>query len=212
MTATKLEARGIFTVGDVASLDSAALTAIVGKASGRQLHALANNVDVRRVEVAKRRGSIGSQQAMRRERRTRDDLDVILRNLVDRVTRRMRSADRVGRTITLRFRFDDFTRATRAASLPSATAATAAIYATGRALLDVNWEMLEERGLTLLGLSVGNLDGTDAVQMALPFERADADVLDDALDAVRDRFGASSLTRATTLGNDPDFGVPMLPD
>nr|WP_197536937.1 DNA polymerase IV [Ilumatobacter coccineus] len=212
VTAAKLEARGIFTVGDVAGLDAAALTAIVGKAGGRQLHALAHNVDVRRVEVGKRRGSIGSQQAMRRQRRTRADLDVILRGLVDRVTRRMRAADRVGRTVTLRFRFDDFTRATRSASLPSPTAATAPLYATGSALLDANWGMLDEKGLTLLGLSIGNLDGVDAVQLALPFERAEADQLDDALDAVRDRFGAASLTRAVTLGHDADFGVPMLPD
>lgn len=212
ITAAKLEARGIFTVGDVAALDAAALTAIVGTASGRQLHALANNIDVRRVEVGKRRGSIGSQQAMRRRRRTRADVDVILRSLVDRVTRRLRSAGRVGRTVTLRFRFDDFTRATRSASLPSPTAATAPLHAVGMALLDANWGMLDEKGLTLLGLSVGNLDGVDAVQLALPFDRADADQLDDALDAVRDRFGAASLTRATTLGRDPDFGVPMLPD
>lgn len=212
VTADKLEARGIFTVGDVAELDQAALMSIVGKGSGRQLHALANNIDLRRVETGKRRGSIGSQQAMRRQRRTRGDLDIILRNLVDRVTRRMRSADRIGRTITLRFRFDDFTRATRSSSLPSATAATAAIFSTGQALLDANWGLLDEKGLTLLGLSVANLDGVDAVQMALPFERVEADQLDVALDAVRDRFGAASLTRATTLGHDPDFGVPMLPD
>ena len=212
VTAAKLEARGIATVGDVAALDVAALTAIVGSGAGRQLHALSHNVDVRRVEVGRRRSSIGSQQAMRRRVRSRDELDVVLRRLVDRVTRRMRAADRVGRTVTLRFRFDDFTRATRSSSLPAATAATAALYATGRALLDANREMIEDRGLTLLGFSVGNLERDDAVQLALPFERSEADDLDTALDAVRDRFGAASVGRATTIGHDPDVGVPILPD
>ena len=212
VTAAKLEARGIATVGDVAALDVAALTAIVGSGAGRQLHALSHNVDVRRVEVGRRRSSIGSQQAMRRRVRSRDELDVVLRRLVDRVTRRMRAADRVGRTVTLRFRFDDFTRATRSSSLPAATAATAALYATGRALLDADREMIEDRGLTLLGFSVGNLERDDAVQLALPFERSEADDLDTALDAVRDRFGAASVGRATTIGHDPDVGVPILPD
>ena len=212
VTAAKLEARGIATVGDVADLDRDVLVSIVGAGVGRHLHALAHNVDARRVETGRRRGSIGSQQAMRRKVRRRGEIDVVLRALVDRVTRRMRTAGRVGRTVTLRFRFDDFTRATRSSSLPSPTSATAPLYAIGRSLLDANWGMIEERGLTLLGFSVGNLEGADAVQLALPFERSDSDRLDDVLDRVRDRFGSSSLTRVTTLGTDPDFGVPMLPD
>jgi DNA polymerase-4 len=212
VTAAKLEARGIFTVGDVAELDRAVLISITGKASGSQLHALAHNIDARRVEVGTRRRSIGSQQAMRRKHRNRGELDVALRRLVDRVTRRMRTAGRVGRTVTLRFRFDDMSRATRSGSLPSPTAATAPLFEVGQAILDANWMMIEARGLTLLGFSVGNLDDTSAVQLTLPFERSSADRLDEALDAVRDRFGSASMTRATTIGHDPGFGVPMLPD
>ncbi|MGA9279335.1 MAG: DNA polymerase IV [Ilumatobacter sp.] len=216
ITAAKLEERGIHTVGEVAAMDPAVLTSIVGTASGRQLHALAHNVDARRVETGKRRGSIGSQQALGRRRRTREEIEVILLRLVDRVTRRMRRADRAGRTVTLRFRFQDFTRATRASSLPQPTSATAALLATARAVLDQSWEMIDERGgLTLIGLSIGNLvnlgDGV-GIQMALPFDRSDSDVLDAAFDAVRDRFGAASLTRAATVGSDADAGVPMLPD
>lgn len=212
ITAAKLEARGINTVGDVAAIDRQALISIVGVGVGRHLHALAHNVDARRVETGRRRGSIGSQQAMRRGRRSRDELDVVLRRLVDRVTRRMRTADRIGRTVTLRFRFDDFTRATRSASLPEGTSATAPLFAVGRALLDANWGLLDEKGLTLLGFSVGNLDDGSAVQLSLPFERSEAERLDTALDEVRDRFGSASLTRASTIGHDADFGVPMLPD
>jgi DNA polymerase-4 len=215
VTAAKLEARGIRTVGEVAQLDPATLTAIVGVGSGRQLHALAHNVDARRVETGKRRGSIGSQQALGRGRRSHEELEVILLRIVDRVTRRMRTADRIGRTVTLRFRFDDFSRATRSASLPQATSATAPLLATARALLFAAWPMIDQKGLTLLGLSVGNLANVaDAggVQMALAFDRVESESLDTALDAVRDRFGSASLTRAATIGSDPDFGVPLLPD
>jgi len=216
ITASKLEARGIGTVGEVAAMDPVALTAIVGKASGRQLFALSHNVDSRRVEGGKRRGSIGSQQALGRRRRSRDEIDVILLRIVDRVTRRMRRAGRTGRTVTLRFRFDDFTRATRSSSLPQPTSATAPLLAIARAVLDTAWPLIDERGgLSLIGLSVGNLvserDGV-GTQMALPFERVESEVLDTALDAVRDRFGAASLTRAATFGSDADVGVPRLPD
>ena len=215
ITAGKLEGRGILTVGEVAGLDQESLIAIVGKAAGRQLHALAHNVDARRVTTGKRRGSIGSQQALGRGRRGLGELDVILVGIVDRVTRRMRRANRSGRTVTLRFRFDDYTRATRASSFAQATSTTGPIQAVARALLDAAWPMIEERGLTLLGLSVGNLvdDATaGGAQLALPFEAAESDSIDGALDAVRERFGASSLTRAISLGSDPDIGVPKLPD
>ncbi len=92
----KLEDRGIRTVGEVAELDQASLVSIVGKAAGRQLHALAHNVDARRVTTGTRRGSIGSQQALGRGRRSLRELEVILMGIVDRVTRRMRRADRSG--------------------------------------------------------------------------------------------------------------------
>jgi DNA polymerase-4 len=212
VTTQKLNDRGIFTVRDVAELDPAALSAITGGAVGRQLAALSHNVDARQVQVGKRRGSIGSQQALGRSACSRDDIEVILRRLVDRITRRMRSAERVGRTVTLRFRFDDFGRATRSHSLPTPTAATAVVQDVAMTLLDIAWPLLEERGLTLIGASVGNLENEDAVQLALPFDRNDAEEIDAAIDAIRDRFGGASLTRADRIGSDVGFSVPLLPD
>ena len=212
VTTRKLNERGIFTVRDVAELDPAALSAITGGAVGRQLAALAHNVDARRVQVGKRRGSIGSQQALGRGRHSRGELEVILRRIIDRVTSRMRAAERVGRTVTLRLRFDDFTRATRSHSLPFPTAATSAVQSVAAVLLDAAWPIIDERGLTLIGVSVGNLQNEEAVQMALPFERADAAVLDSTIDAIRDKFGGGSLTRADRIGSDVNVGVPLLPD
>ncbi len=212
ITAAKLGARGVDTVGDVARMDRDALISIVGKASGQQLHALAHNVDARRVETGKRRGSIGSQQALGRSGRTRRELEVVLQRLVDRVTHRMRKADRAGRTVTLRFRFADFARATRSSSLPQPTSSTAPLLETAQAIFDAAWPMIDERGLTLLGFSVGNLTSERSQQLMLPFERHESTELDTALDAVRERFGSSSLTRATTIGSDPGAGVPLLPD
>jgi DNA polymerase-4 len=86
------------------------------------------------------------------------------------------------------------------------------IHATATGLIDAAWPLIEERGISLLGVSVGNLADTDAVQLALPFERCEADELDTVLDAVRERFGQRSLRRATTLAGDPGIQLPMLPD
>jgi len=212
ITATRLHERGIHTVADVAAMSPDALVAIVGRSMGHQLHALSHNRDARRVTTGTRRRSIGSQQALARRRRSRDEIDVVLWRLVDRVSGRMRRAGRVGRTITIRLRFDDLSRSTRSRSLPDATAATAVIHATAAAVLDSAWPLVDERGISLLGLSVGNLADHHAVQLVLPFERCQSERLDTVVDDVRARFGRSALQRATTMRGDPGIQLPMLPD
>jgi len=213
VTAAKLHDRGIDTVGEVALLPENVLTAMLGRASGRHLHALAHNRDPRPVQTGRRRGSIGSQRALgSRTTRTPTEIDTIAVAIVDRITRRMRKANRAGRTVMLRLRFTDFSRATRSHSLPRATAHTQTILDTVRVLLAHAMPMIEERGLTLLGISVGNLDGNDAIQLALPFDQQSDVHLDAALDAVRERFGSSSVTRAVLLGRDEGLTMPMLPD
>jgi DNA polymerase-4 len=211
VTAKKLYDRGIRTVGQVAELPEGVLVWMLGRAAGRQLHALAHNRDPRPVRVGRRRGSIGSQRALGRSPRTPDDVDAVVVGLVDRVTRRMRRAGRVGRTVVLRLRFDDFSRATRSHTLPHATAHTQTILETERMLLATAMSMIERQGLTLVGIAVGNLENDGAVQLALPFDRH-SDALDAALDEVHDRFGSDAITRAVLLGRDTGLTVPMLPD
>jgi DNA polymerase-4 len=212
VTAQKLHDHGITIVGQVARLGEPALVSMLGPALGRHLHALAHNRDPRRVQVGRRRHSIGSQRALGRSPRSPDGIDAVLVGLVDHVTRRMRAAGRVGRTVVLRLRFDDFTRATRSHTLSLATAHTQTILATVRALQATALPMIERRGLTLVGVTVGNLDPDDAVQLALPLDRHSGGALDAALDQVRDRFGPAAITRAVLLGHDPGPSVPLLPD
>ena len=212
VTAAKLRSRGIAKVGEVAGLAEATLVAMLGRASGRHLHALAHNRDPRPVEVGRRRRSIGSQHALGRKPRSRGDIDASVVALVDRVTRRMRAAGRVGRTVTLRLRFDDFSRATRSHTLPQATAATRTILDTVRVLLAAATPTIEHRGLTLVGVAVGNLDDAAAVQLALPFASYGTNTLDTALDEVCDRFGSGAVIRAVLLGRDRGFDMPRLPD
>jgi DNA polymerase-4 len=212
VTATKLRDCGIMTVGEVAQLGEAALVSILGVASGRHLHALAHNRDPRPVQVGRRRRSMGAQRALGRSPRSPDAVDAAVAALVDRVTRRMRAARRVGRTVVLRLRFDDYSRATRSHTLPQATAHTQTILDTARGLLTIATPMIEQQGLTLVGIAVGNLNDDAAVQLALPFDHHIGTDLDAALDAVRERFGSSAVTRAVLLGHDQGLTVPLLPD
>ena len=214
ITERKLNARGLYTVADVAALGEEHLVAMLGVASGHKMHALAHNRDPRRVETGKRRGSIGSQSALGRGPKSFDTLEALLQGIVDRVTRRMRNAHRLGRTVTLRFRYDDFTRATRARTLAHPTAATMPICDVALTILRAERKCIEQRGITLIGLSVGNLrnqsDGVE--QLLLPFGRKDTSGLDAAVDDLRKRFGSHALTRASLLGRRQDFEVPKLPD
>src|SRR5262249_54789214 len=126
-------------------------------------------------------------------------------------TRRMRKAGRVARTVILRLRFADFSRATRSQTMPCASAQSGVILATARALLLTAMPMLEPRGLTLLGVSVTTLDdGTD--QLALHAQRDPGLAIDEAVDEVRRRYGTAAVTRAVLLGRRPGFSVPLLPD
>jgi DNA polymerase-4 len=213
VTAKKLHDRGIRTVGQVAELAEPTLVSLLGRASGRHLHALAHNHDRRPVQTGRRRRSMGAQRALgRRAPRSPEALDTVVVALVDRLTRRLRAARRVCRTVVLRLRFDDFSRATRSHTLPRATAETPVILATARALLATVMPIIEVEGVTLLGVALGNLADARAVQLELPFDRPGAAVLDATLDEVRDRFGAGAITRAVLLGRDPGLSVPLLPD
>jgi DNA polymerase-4 len=212
VTAAKLHERGVTTVGEVAQLGEAVLVAMLGKAAGRHIHALAHNLDPRPVETARRRRSIGAQHALGWKPKTAGDVDASLVALVDRVARRMRAAHRVGRTVTLRLRFDDFSRATRAHTLAQATASTEAILRAARELLAAATPRIARDGVTLVGVAVGNLADDDAVQLALPLAKSTGTSLDEALDAVRERFGSNAVARVAQLGREQGIAVPILPD
>jgi DNA polymerase IV len=212
VTADKLHNRGISTVAELAAVDERALMSMLGPASGRHLHALAHNRDPRPVTVGRRRRSIGAQCALGRRRLSPAELDGRLIVLVDRVCRRLRTANRVCRTVVLRLRFDDFSRATRSHTLAAATDDTAVVLVALRGLLQANAALIREQGITLIGVTLGNLDNADAVQLELPFERRSLHNLDSVVDRVRDRYGSSAITRGVLLNVDPGLTVPLLPD
>jgi DNA polymerase-4 len=212
VTARKLHDHRITTVGEVARLAETRLISMLGRASGRHLHALAHNHDLRPVEVRRRRRSMGAQRALGWGPKTPEGLDAALVGLVDRLSQRLRKAHRVCRTVILRLRFDDLSRATRSHTLWEATPRTRTILAAARGLLAAATPMIGNRGCTLVGVTLTNLAPDDAIQLALPFGRGRGASLDATLDAVKERFGSDAITRAVLLGRRQGISVPLLPD
>jgi len=212
VTSRKLRQAGITTVAQVAELGEAVLVRMLGLASGRHIHALAHNRDPRPVQTGRRRRSMGAQRSIGRRPKSTASVDAVLVGLVDRLARRLRAAHRVCRTVVLRLRFDDLSRATRSRTLSEATAETETVLATARALLREATPIIHSQGLTLVGVSLTNLSNDGAIQLVLPFDRHQLTALDEALDNVRDRFGTSAITRAVLLGRNSGTEVPRLPD
>jgi DNA polymerase-4 len=213
-TTQKLHALGLRTVGDVARIGETQLMEMLGRAAGRHLYAVAHNRDPRRVEGRRRRRSIGSQCAIGRGPHTAESLDVVLVGLVDRVTRRMRASGRSGRTVVLRLRFGDFSRATRSHTLGERTAASRTILTVARGLMAAAVPLVEEKGITLLGVSVTNLDrgGGAGGQLELPLKPGTGLAVDLTLDAIRDRFGPKAVTRAVLLDRGASLAAWLMPD
>jgi DNA polymerase-4 len=211
VSAAKLHARGIRTVGQVAALDEAVLVYLLGRAAGRQVHTLAHNRDPRRVQTGRRRRSIGSQRALGRRRKTLEEVDATLVAIVDRVARRLRAGRRLSRTVVLRLRFDDFTRATRSQTLARPTGRSDTLLEAARELLTSATPLVVARGITLVGISLTNLEDADRVQLCL-MDDWRSDALDAALDEVRDRYGSKAITRGLLVGRDPGISMPLLPD
>jgi DNA polymerase IV len=170
-TARRLQARGMTTIGDVAAQPVAVVVAALGDAAGRRLHEIATNRDRRPVVADRPRRSFGAQRAGRRSSSS-EELDEVLRGLVDRLCGRMHRAGRAGRTVVLRLRFGDFTRATRAHTLPALTAEPEELLGAARLLMDAALPMAARRGLTLVGLTITNLDGDDGPGEQLELELA----------------------------------------
>ena len=213
VTSAKLRERGVLTVGDVAVIDEPALVAMLGRASGRHLHALAHNRDPRPVHVARRRRSIGAQRALGLRRLSLPDVDAALVGLVDRVCRRLHAAQRVCRTVVLRLRFNDFSRITRSHTMRRPSDETDPILDTARALLALAIPLIHGGGCTLVGISLTNLaNSDDPLQLELPFGARPPARIDRAVDGVREKFGTAAITRGVLLGRGEGMTVPMLPD
>jgi DNA polymerase-4 len=211
-TAVRLHRIGVTTVGELARVPEADLETILGTAAARHLYALAHNRDPRPVRRRPRRRSIGSQHAHGLRRASPAEIETDLVAIVDRVSRRLRAARRVGRTVVLRLRFGDYSRATRSYTLRHPTAQTRPILAAARSLLATAQPLIERQGLTLIGVTITNLVNDLPLQLCLPLDTASGELLDAALDEIRTRYGPTAVTRGILLGRRTAPDMPLLPD
>ncbi|MCB0869844.1 MAG: DNA polymerase IV [Solirubrobacterales bacterium] len=218
VTTGKLNDMGIRTVGDVARSSRVRLAAAIGESSADHLLDLASGRDPRPVSPRERRKSIGAQSAFPRGSRSESEVDSLAAALVDRTARRLREAGRACRTVSISLRFGDFSRASRAHTLPFPTDQTETILAAVRELFDASREEIEEKDLSLIGVSLGNLEQADTVQMELPLagkpdgSGRESAALDQAVDDVRSRFGEGVIKRASMIDADQGVPVPTLED
>jgi len=168
-TATRLRGYGIRTAGDVAELPEPVLRGVLGPAAGAHLFAVVHGRTPDRVVTEHARGSVGAQRALGVGPHTRDEVRAALLGLVDRVCRRLRAAHRTARTVVLRLRFADFTRATRSHSLRFGTNATDELRDAALGLLHHAEPLLRARGITLVGVALSGLATDAAVQPSLAF-------------------------------------------
>ncbi len=211
VTAAKLHEQHVSTVGQIAAMELREAQSLLGKAVGSHLWALAQGHDPRRVETGKRRGSMGAQHALGSAPRSPEEIEAILLGLVDRVTSRMRKVDRTGSVVTIRLRFGDFGSSTASHTLPRPTSHTATVLEVSRHLLRERWPEVERRGLTLIGVSVGQVDDAPP-QLALPLDATSGSQLDDAIDEVRGKFGRASVQRGAPADQHQRAPQPILPD
>jgi DNA polymerase IV len=95
--------------------------------------------------------------------------------------------------------------------MPRLTDQSQTILDAARVLLTAAMPLIERRGITLVGISLTNLENADRVQLSL-YDDWRPHALDAALDEVRDRYGSKAVTRAVLLGRDPGISMPLLPD
>ena len=212
VTSEKLRSMGIRTVGEIAACDENRLVAALGPSAGHRLLDLANNRDPRPVKPREPRQSIGAQSAFPRSSKSMQEVDALAAGLVDRTARRLRAADKVCGTVSISIRFDDMKRASRSHTMAAGTNQTETILGAVRSLLSGAGDLIEARGITLLGVSLENLQADDAVQLGLDLDGGDTSALDAAIDDVKERFGADAITRASLVDGGSGVSVPVLPD
>jgi DNA polymerase-4 len=204
-TYSRLAARGIHTIGDLAETSPDVLRRLLGEAVGGKLSALAANVDPRPVEAPAAARSVGAQSALGRRRATPALLGTTLGYLADRVAGRLRAAGEAGRTVTVRVRFPGMKSVTRSTTSAPAVSATRALTELATRLADgALADHPSEREITLLGVSVSGLVPQPAIQLELPFGRgalshrpgsrgASRLAVDGSVDAIRSRFGRAAV-------------------
>ena len=202
VTRACLAQAGILRIGELAQMPGGWLERLLGRALGSKLDALAWNRDAREIQAQRRAQSAGAQSALGRRPATERIYRPTLWHLADRVATRLRAGSRPGRTVTVRVRFADLRTTTRSVTLPAPVSATATLAEIAEDLVrGVLAKHRDEPIISLLAVSVSNLEKPQVLQLELPLALADEkrrpgsrqgaarSAVDRAIDTIRNRFG-----------------------
>jgi DNA polymerase IV len=202
VTKARLNELGIHTIAQLARMPGWSLERVVGRAIGAKLTALAWNRDPREIRTHRRAQSAGAQSALGRKPAQEQVIRPTLRHLADRVASRLRAKSRPGRTVTVRVRFADLRAVTRSVTLDAPISATASLAEIAEELVRTALaDHPDEKTISLLAISVSQLEQRWDVQLELPLGLADDKrrpgtrrgmarwTADRAIDRIRDRFG-----------------------
>jgi DNA polymerase IV len=211
-TKVRLADIGVLTIGQLARTSPGALDRLLGRAASEKLGALAWNRDPREIKTHRRAHSAGAQSALGKKPAAERVFRPTLRHLADRIGSRLRAKSRFGRTITVRVRFADLHSVTRSITLPAPVSATAIVAEVAEDLVrGVLACHPKEKTISLLAISISNLEECAALQLELPLGLADEGrqpgsrrgaarwLADRALDKIRDRFGWEAAGYASVV-------------
>jgi DNA polymerase IV len=209
VTERRLAELGIETIGELATTPYDTLRAYLGPGAAGHLHALANNRDPRPVSRERSAKSVGAQSAIRSKVRTFEELTPILQRLTDRVCERLRAKSRTARTVTVRVRFGDLSAVTRAATMPTPTASTGAVFEVACSLLGKVVDEFPGIETSLIGISTSGLAVGEPMQLSMGVDDAtptggspreiEYRALDDSVDVLRRKYGRSAISHGSDL-------------
>jgi len=204
-SAPHAHAAGFHTLGDLANGSDAQLERAFGN-HGPGMGRLARGEDDRPVEPEREALSVGAEETFERDLTTRDELERALLGQSMRVAQRLFGDGLAARGISVKLKYADFVVKTRATTMPEPVADTDAIFRAARTLLD-RFE-LGRKGIRLTGVAVSKLGPLGEVVTLFPDERLRrGEKLEAAQAALREKFGAESVTRAALLGRPSRMGL-----
>jgi DNA polymerase-4 len=154
VTAGKMQQMGIYTGLDLRARNEQELVQRFGKA-GRYYYQIARAHDERPVQAHRVRKSIGAERTFDEDLREEEAMQDRLWFLSQEVARDLSRLQASARTLTLKYKYFDFTQHTRSRTLVAYLAAADAIYTVARDLLRT--PQLPHAPVRLLGISVSNL-------------------------------------------------------
>ena len=197
----ELQEMGIHTIGELAAMPVDLLQAVYG-VSGYQLWQRAHGIDSELLPaISPESKSISREITLQEDTVDEEHLAAVLHHLVEKATNELRKTKRKARTITLKLRYTDLKRATRAATLERATCLDEVIFRTALELLHHNWQRRVR--IRLIGIHLSHFEPeTGQLELFPDLREIKARSLYEQVDLVRDRFGFDSLQagRSVLLG------------